>query len=55
MNGSPKTSSIEQDEAVGYVSQSDEIIMDKKEVPIAKIYQDCYVVRGEIMCPQKET
>jgi hypothetical protein len=55
MNSSPKTSSIEQDEEVGYVSQSGEIIMYKKEEPIAKIEQDCYTWRGEIMCPQKET
>ena len=28
--------------------------MDKKKVPIAEIEQDCYVLRGEIMCPQKK-
>jgi hypothetical protein len=55
MNGSPKTSSIEQDGKIGYVSQSGEIIMHKKVEPIAKIGQDCYPWRGEIMCPQKET
>jgi hypothetical protein len=55
MNGSPKTSSIEQDQEVAFVSQSGEIIMNKKQEPITKIEQDCYMWRGKNICPQKET
>ncbi len=54
MNGSPKTSSTDQEVKVGYVSQSREIIY-KKEEPISKNQQDCYTWRREILCPQIET
>jgi hypothetical protein len=54
MNISPKTSSTDKDEKVGYVSQSREIIY-KKEEPISKNQHECYTWRGEILCPQIDT